>query len=242
MEAGSIGRGICRRRQCVAVETTHLQQFPFDPYDFFGYLAAGLLLILGMDLVLGFPHIIGQDLKVLDMTALLLAVYVAGQLVATPAKALLEDLIVDKVLERPNVNLFHSRRRGLRHVFFPGFYKPLPDAIRRRIIAKAEDENVKGLGEVLFLHVRYHPQILSNEKLIAKLGSFIDKYGFARNLAFTSFIVGLALLGKHRITHDPELIRYGFTALTAAILLFYRYLKFFRQYSYEMFNTYGGLK
>jgi hypothetical protein len=219
-----------------------LQQFPFDPYDFFGYLAAGFLVILGMDLVLGFPHVIGQDLKVLDLTALLLAVYVAGQLVATPAKALLEDLIVDRVLERPNVNLFRSRRRGLRRILFPGFYKPFPESIRSRILAKAEGENVKGLGEGLFLHVRYHPQILSNEKLIAKLGSFIDKYGFARNLAFTSFIVGLALLVKFKITRNPELIRYGLTAVTAAVLLFYRYLKFFRQYSYEMFNTYAGLR
>ena len=219
-----------------------MQQVPFDPYDVFGYLAAGLLLILGMDLVLGFPHVVGQDLKILDMTALLLAVYVAGQLVATPAKALLEDVVVDRLLGRPNVNLVRSQRRGLRHIFFPGFYKPLPEVIRSRIIAKAESEHVKGVGEGLFLHVRYHPQILSNEKLIAKLGSFIDKYGFARNLAFTSFIVGLALLVKFRITRNPELLRYGLTALTASVLLFYRYLKFFRQYAYELFNTYAGLR
>lgn len=219
-----------------------MQQFPFDPYDFFGYLAAGFLVIIGMDLTLGFPRAIGQDLKFVDMTALLLAVYVAGQLVATPAKALLEDLVVARILERPSVNLLRPRRNGVRRVLFPGFYKPLPEAIRSRITEKAESENIKGRGETLFLHVRYHPQILGNEKLMAKLGSFIDKYGFARNLAFTSLVVGIALVIKSRFTQNPELIRYGYTALTAAVLLFYRYLKFFRQYSYEMFNMYGGLK
>jgi hypothetical protein len=218
-----------------------MQQIPFDPYDFFGYLAAGLVVVLGMDLVLGFPHIIGQDLKVLDTIVLLLAVYVAGQLVATPAKAFLEDLIVDKILQRPNVNLFRARRRGVRSILFSGFYKPLSEAIRSRVLAKAEGEGVTDRGETLFLHVRYHARILSNEKLMAKLGSFIDKYGFARNLAFTSCIVGVALLVKFRITRSPELVQYGYTALTVAVLLFYRYLKFLRQYSYELFNTYAGL-
>jgi hypothetical protein len=219
-----------------------LQQFPFDPYDFFGYLAAGFLIIIGMDLTLGFPHVVGQDLKLVDMTALLLAAYVAGQIVATPAKALLEDLVVGRILERPSVNLLRPRGHGIRQVLFPGFYKPLPEAIRSRITEKAEAENIKGRGETLFLHIRYHPQILGNEKLIAKLGSFIDKYGFARNLAFASLIVGIALVIKSRLTHSPELSRYGYTALIAGALLFYRYLKFFRQYSYEMLNTYGGLK
>ena len=38
---------------------------------------------------------------------------------------------------------------------------------------------------------------------------------------------------------DLELIKYGIVALVAGVLLVYRYLKFFRQYSYEMFNTYA---
>lgn len=218
-----------------------MPQVPFDPYDFFGYLASGVLVIIGMDLALGFPHVIGQDLKVVDATVLLLAVYVAGQLVATPAKALLEDLVVDKFLKRPCVNLLRTRRSGLGPFMFPGFFKPLPEEIRTRILSQAEGEGVRDRGEGLFLHVRFHPQIVSNEKLIVRLGGFIDKYGFARNLAFTSLAVGIALLVKFQFVGTPDLLRYGCTALAVAVLLFYRYLKFFRQYSFEMFNTYAGL-
>ena len=218
-------------------------KIPFDPYDFFGYIASGLLVVTGMDLLLGFPRIIGAELTVVDSALLLLAIYVTGQIVATPAKTILEDGIVDKILKRPSINLFRKKRAWVRWCLFPGFYKPLPDLIQRRILTRAEGKGVSGTGEALFQHVRYHPQIAANEKLMEKLSAFLNKYGFARNLAFTSLLVGVALLMKSRIVPaDPGLARYGWAGVVAGALLFYRYLKFFRQYSYEMFNTYAGLK
>lgn len=63
-----------------------MDRFPFDPYDFFGYLASGLLIVAGMDIVLGFPRILGQDLKVVDTALLVLAIYIAGQLVQFPVR------------------------------------------------------------------------------------------------------------------------------------------------------------
>lgn len=219
-----------------------MNRIPFDPYDFFGYLASGFLLIMGMDLVLGFPHVMGQDFKVVDTVMLLLAMYVAGQLIATPAKAVLEDVVVDKILGRPNANLFRKKRPCVRGLLFPGFYKPLPKETQARVHAKAKSDGGPETGEAFFLHVRYHPQILGNEKLMTRLDTFLNRYGFARNLAFTSLLVGGALLVKSLKSPDPEFIHYGCTALVVGVLLFYRYLKFFRHYSYEMFNTYGGLK
>ena len=218
-------------------------QLPFDTYDFFGYIASGVLVVAGMDLVLGFPDVLGRDLKALDLVLLILAVYIAGQLVATPAKAVLEDGIVEKLLGRPNVNLFRERRPRLRWTLFPGFYKPLPPEIRKRVHVRANREDAADSGEALFLHVRYHPQIAGDEKLMTRLTSFLDKYGFARNLAFTNIVVGIALLSKEGLfggAADPPLARYGWTGVVVGVLLFYRYLKFFRQYSYEMFNTYAG--
>jgi hypothetical protein len=66
-----------------------MDKIPFDPYDFFGYLASGLLVLVAMQLVLGFPQVLGRELRFLDSALLLLTVYVAGQIVATPAKAIL---------------------------------------------------------------------------------------------------------------------------------------------------------
>ena len=218
-----------------------MNRIPFDPYDFFGYLASGLLVVVGMEVTIGFPHILGQDLKIVDSAVLLLAIYVAGQMIATPAKALLEDGLVAKLLGRPNVNLFRVKKPWVRGHLFPGFYKSFPEQTRKKIQARAQSQGVTGTGEDLFLHVRYNPDILENDKLMAKLDAFINKYGFCRNLSFTSLTVGIGMTIMTMFGHsvDPELKRYTITALAGGVLLFYRYLKFFWQYSYEMFNTYG---
>jgi hypothetical protein len=46
---------------------------------------------VALDLILGFPDVLGRDFKVVDTAILLLGIYVAGQIMATPAKAILED-------------------------------------------------------------------------------------------------------------------------------------------------------
>jgi hypothetical protein len=221
-----------------------MNRIPFDPYDFFGYLASGLLILVGMDVILGFPHVLGQDLKVVEGAVLLMAIYVTGQIIATPAKAILEDGLIDKILGRPNVNLFREKKPCLRGLIFPGYYAPLPEQTRKKILGKAENEGIMGTGEDLFLHARYNPTILQDQKLMEKLNSFLNKYGFNRNLSFSALIVGIAFLVKIKFSSQPgtELLKYSVTALAAAVLLLYRYLKFFRQYSYELFNTYARSK
>jgi hypothetical protein len=217
-----------------------MDRIPFDPYDFFGYLASGVLVLVGMQLVFGFPQLLGHELRLFDSALVLLGVYVGGQLVATPAKAFLEDLVVGKVLRRPSVNLFESTKPPVRGFIFPGFYKPLPGSIRKRIIDRAASDGISPTGEELFLGVRYKAETLENESLMRKLDTFISKYGFSRNLAFTSMLVSVALFLKSLLSGDHDLAKYAVTSFIAGILLFYRYLKFFRQYSYELFNVYGG--
>jgi hypothetical protein len=213
-----------------------MDKLPFDPYDFFGYLASGLLLVIGMNFVLGFPKVLGQDLKLVDSCTLILGVYVAGQILATPSKALLEDFVVGRLLRKPSENLMYGRIGPWRHLLFPGFYKQLPPAARQNILEKAG----KLSGEDLFHHVRFSSEVCANDKLVAKIDGFRNKYGFARNLCFTSLLVGLALIIKALLHPNPLFMEYGTTSLVASLFLFYRYLKFFRQYSYEMLSVYAG--
>lgn len=217
-----------------------MMRIPFATYDFFGYLASGFLLVIGMDMALGFPRVLGQNLTSVEVMALLLGVYVGGQLIATPSKAVLEDGLVEKILGRPNVNLFRERRPLIRGFLFPGFYKPLPSAVRERVLSRAGSEGVTDPGEALFLHVRYSPEVRADEKLLGRLDTFLNLYGFARNLSFTSLVVGVALATRTGWPGTSALHRrYAATAIIVGVLLLYRYLKFFRQYSYELFNAYA---
>jgi len=218
-----------------------MERIPLNPYDFFGYLASGLLVIVTMDVVLGFPSLLGKDFKVIESAVLVLVIYIVGQIIATPAKALLEDFFVARILRRPNVVLFEEKKPKIRGLLFPGYYVSLPTQARGKILAKAKSEGVEGTGEDLFLEVRYSPSLLHDEKLINRLDNFLNQYAFHRNLSFASLLVGAALLVKVQVSslNESELIKYAVAALVAGGLLFYRYLKFFRQYSYELFNTYG---
>lgn len=220
-----------------------MTRIPFATYDFFGYLASGFLLVIGMDVALGFPRILGQNLTPVEIVALLLAVYVAGQLIATPSKAVLEDGLVEKILGRPNVNLFREKRPTIRGLLFPGYYKPLPSVVRERVLSRAGGEGIADPGEALFLHVRYSPEVRADEKLLGRLDTFLNLYGFARNLSFASLVVGAGLAARAGWPGtNPALRQYAATALVVGLLLLYRYLKFFRQYSYELFNTYARSK
>ena len=167
-----------------------------------------------------------------------------GQLVATPAKALLEDGLVEKILKRPSVNLFLEQKPRIRGLMFPGFYAPLPSETRKRILNKAKTVGINTTGEDLFLHVRFEPVTLENAKLMERLSSFLNLYGFNRNLSFVAMLVGVGLLVAARYLpgQDAATWKYGLSLVVAGILLLYRYLKFFRQYSYELFNTYARAK
>lgn len=220
-----------------------MDKIPFDPYDFFGYLASGLVVLVGMDLTFGFPNILGQELGAVESFILLLTVYVTGQIVATPAKGLFEDLVVGLLLKRPSINLFRPIPPKILRWIFPRYFAPLPELTRTRILSRASAGGVPETGEGLFLHVRYNPAIRGDEKLMKRLDSFRDKYGFNRNLSFSSLSVGIALTIEARLDSvtDSSPEKYGLAALAVGIFLFYRYLKFFRQYSYELFNAYGRL-
>jgi hypothetical protein len=217
-----------------------LKELPFDPYDFFGYIASGLVLVVVAQLTLGFPRVFGADLKPFDIAVTVLAVYIAGQIVAGPAKAIFEDFFVHKVLGSPTKNLLRPKPHPMLRVIFPGFYKPLPPVTCARIAAKAAvvaagAENAEGI----FLTIRYAPEVLASASLIAKIDTFRDMYGFNRNVSFSLLLASLCLAIAGHGQGRAELSHYAIAAFICGALLFYRYLKFFRQYSYELFNVYA---
>jgi hypothetical protein len=219
-----------------------MKELPFDPYDFFGYIASGLVLVTLAQLIFGFPKVFGADLKLFDTAVIILAVYVAGQLVAGPAKLLFEDLLVHGLLQSPTRNLLRSDAPLALKIFFPGFYTPLPPLVRAQIATKlspldAQQKNV----EEIFLKIRYSPDVLRNDRLMAKIDMFRDQYGFARNVSFSLLFAAICLSVAGHSRADRTLVHYAISASIAGILLLYRFLKFYRQYSYELFNSYAQM-
>ena len=215
-----------------------MDKLPFAPYDFFGYIASGFAFLAGVQLAFGFPPILGHQQTLIESLFLLLAVYVVGHVLAMLAKATWEDLVAHRLLKPPSVNLFREKRPRLRGLLFPGYYKPLTSPTRTAIRERARCEGVHDDGEELFTHVRFSPAVRGDERLISRLDGFRNQYGFNRNLSFTTLIVAVMLLARARVVGNAEMRWYGVATAILAVALFYRYLKFFRQYSYEMFNCY----
>lgn len=217
-----------------------MKDLPFDPYDFFGYIASGVVVVATAQLIFGFPKVFAAELKPFDIAVTILAVYIAGQMIAGPARAVFEDVVIRRVLDTPTKNLRNTKRPNVYGWLFPAYYSPLPEAIRTKLTAKIKALNLASHEpEDIFLAIRFAPDVLANERLLARLDSFRDQYGFNRNVSFSLLLAGLCFLVAGHCRPAAQLTYYAITALVTSLLLFYRYLKFFRQYSYELLNTYA---
>lgn len=214
-------------------------RIPFDAYDFFGYLASGLVLVVGCEVLFGVPPVLNADLSLVQAALLILLIYAAGQAAATPARALLESVVVHRLLGDPNDNLC-SLARPKRRFLFPGYYRPLPEPTRTRVLELAKNAGIAGRGQALFLHARFSQAVITNDRVMERLETFLSKYGFARNLSFAALIVGVAVIIKGSLEESLILVKYGWMAIGLAVLLLYRYLHFYRQYAFEVLNTFAG--
>jgi hypothetical protein len=145
-----------------------------------------------------------------------------------------------RFLKPPSLLLLGNkpRWRVLKWIF-PLYHSPLPRSVRERVREQAVARNCCAEGEGFFLHV--YPVVTANERIQARVDEFRNQYGFSRNMAFAFFVSAATICVAY--WHDPHAVRIRWAALAgaAAVCLVYRYLKFFRQYSYELFLRYAEL-
>lgn len=202
-------------------------KIPFSVYDFFGYLASGFLVCVGADYIVGKHWLLRDDVPLAEAAFWVVAAYIAGHIIATPASWLYERILVGKVLGRPNANLM-ARNSSWWRCVFPGYFTPLPEQLQERIREKAGNLH----GETLFHHVRTKAK--ADKPTWDRTEVFLHLYGFCRNVSFSLLVIGVALLAT---SHGKVAV----IAFVAALGMLYRYLKFHRQYSYELLTAYPDL-
>lgn len=212
-----------------------MDKLPFSAYDFFGYLASGFLVVLAGSYIGGYEWITKDDIGVTTGLLLLTASYIVGQVLASPSAWLYERVLVGKVLGRPNEILFSDRKRWWRFLF-PGYFSALPAGTQTAIFERVKGSTSQS-GEALFL--RAFGVVKLEESCMSRLSDFRNMYGFCRNVSFACLLIALSMTFKEwRMWEHGALI---VAAYICAIGMFYRYLKFFRQYSYELFVSFIAL-
>lgn len=213
---------------------------PFTVYDFFAYLSSGTVIVALVDYLYGQHWLLKDKLPPAQWVLLVIVAYVTGHAVAHLSSIVFESGLVRRSLGQPSATLMGEKpkRIFLGHLF-PGYYRALPAETIDRIRKQAAARDVFGTGEALFLHA--FAIITKDERPQKRLDEFRNVYGFARNMAF-SLLVAAAALGTHAaLFHSALEAKWALPASALGITMLYRYLKFFRQYSYQLFITYAEL-
>jgi hypothetical protein len=221
----------------------------FSDYEIFAYVATGFGAMLVSDVAFGTHWILGAQWSVSEALAVLLAAYVAGHILAWPAAWSLERHFVRRFLGPPYRALFSDEPSGplarFKQHMFPDYFTPLDQRIRRRLEAKVHDEGHSTDSEESMFWTAF-ARAKRDPLTYARLEGFLKLYGFCRNIAFVGF-AGAALLISQAIwlmCYDWSAVdvldrfSWGFGALVIGVAMTYRYLKFQRLYSLEIFVGY----
>jgi hypothetical protein len=217
-----------------------VDKIPFSVYDFFAYLSSGTVLVVTADYVWDLNLLKSKEISPVLGVALIVLAYVTGQIISHFSALLMEQTLVHRILKRPSSLLLGaSPRWRLCKWIFPQFHRALPESTQHRVRQQAVARACDATGEGLFLHA--YATATRDERIQKRLDDFRNQYGFARNMSFAFLTSALAIVIAHWVGHHPIRLRWALLAGFGGIALFYRYLKFFRQFSYELFLRYAEL-
>src|SRR4030042_3344576 len=216
-------------------------KIPFSVYDFFGYLASGFLILCSADYAFDGEWILRKDLWTVHAVFWTLLAYIIGHIVANISSFLLEYKFLREILISPEETLFDEQKRG---GFWPGifpiFYRPFPTETKRRVLERARTAGIERPGRGLFFHCL--PLAMQHSHTLERLSTFLNLYGFSRNISMAALLtVPILIVGMISSGFDEYKLYWIIVAISVFIGMFYRYLKFFKHYTEEVFRSYAEL-
>lgn len=219
-------------------------------YEFFAYVASGFWALAISDLLIGRQFIFGQDWTISETALMFMASYILGQILASPAQAIIERVLVHKILLPPSITLLGKdtrleSRKLLSAALLRGYYRPLDAGVIEKIWCRSREQSKRQLsGEALFWQA--YAIAKNDANVAAKLGTFLKLYGFCRNMTFinlcgfVSFLIATIIgsINSEEIAPMDHLVMAGISLIITLGMLI-RFLKFYRLYSVEIFLAYS---
>lgn len=208
-----------------------MNQIPFNLYDWLAYLGPGFLASYCVHSAFGLP--IPDQGTFSNVVFWIFASYFMGHIVAQFSQIVLEDIILGKIIGKPEFYLLGGS--SLWKYIFPRYTKPLPES-QIQVILRNTGGSVTRSQEVF--HTAFF-SVKGETEMKNRLDTFIAQYGAMRNMAFTLLIFSFVTLGTNFLPLDINAVQF-FALFTVSFMLFLRFLKFFRIYTREVFGTYGA--
>lgn len=236
--------------------------FRFSDYDIFGYLVSGLAVLGVCDATIATHLVLDVEWTVTHVGFVIISAYVIGHIVASAATLIFDRLLVRGLIGTPSNLLMRRKtgeraperekrekwRRGWARWMLGEYLEPIDSSVRSRVIERAgidphAADNDAELGEKVFW--RAWPVIKRAPIPYGRMDSFLRLYGFCRHLSFVSLLAAIGFAYAIWVHPPPASdtprpdVWWIFGALTISVVLFRRYLKFFRLYGVEIFSTYA---
>lgn len=211
--------------------------FPFSDYDFWAYLASGVLLLAGVDFAANDARLIGRsEWNVAQVTLAILAIYLVGHVVASTSSLVLESWVANKALRSPIAVLLGVESRGpiqnfLARSFIGRYYAPFSAEMRSRIVTRAAELSGTASPSIdTIFHVAFCKARESDDTR-ARIDSFRNQYGFCRNLALSCWVVAAVIFTARG---DAPAQQLAIVLTVLGFVMFVRFLKFYSHYAAEV--------
>ena len=216
-----------------------MSKIPFNVYDFFAYLSSGSVVIGAIDYLFGYQWLLSKDISIQFFFFLIFLSYTCGHCVAHFSSFLLEKFLVKKLLRSPTSLLMGKPGRKFLKSIFPGYHQPLPKKTQKRIVGVAKSKGIDARGSGFFEHA--YSIMSRDERVQGKLDQFRNLYAFARNMSFSLFCTSIMFLIAN---FQKDSVGYSWIifSLVLSLVLLYRYLKFFRQYTFDLLVKYSEME
>jgi len=220
-----------------------MDKLPFSLYDIVGYLASGVLLMATWAVVF-LPNNAGDiEVSASWSIVLILVAYVIGHSISTVGDWVL-GLFTRLVLKGPEVWLL-KEKTPWKWIAGTDYFRPMRDSSLERLeslIAQNAKSKAKLRSYDKFLHCYY--TMIMNASARERLYTFLALYGFCRNASIALIASAIILkygekaLGREFIWEYIDTNFLTYSALICSALLFFRYLKFYRHYTTQVFMLY----
>ncbi len=222
---------------------------PLSVYDILGYLVSGLLILATGEFAFEGNWLVERDWKPGSIALYVTMAYIIGHISANLSAWLIEQKFGRGLLGASEELLFKddAGSRFWARVF-PGFFKPLPQKTQQRVLDAAKLEGMDTPGRAMYLHA--FAVVKQDKGTLDRLNTFLNLYGFCRNISFALLLALIVMaasvpwyvFGLGVYTVDWRKVGIAALCVVGAVGMLYRYLKFYRHYTHEVFITYPELK